>query len=243
MLEEFIAKGVTEVRINPPRVRVREGRRLVAYEFGGWDLEAELLELAAKTKINPAKEVPQTGSFSQHERKIEVSYMPTLAGGAWALEISDLSQPIPSLAELGVPVRKRTVIWKTAEEGRGLIIAPPPVLFKVADELDVEVQTIEDRPRYRLKNADQYIIRKDYATLAPRALLVAVRRQPEALLITRLDSRRLAELACDYAAKRLVLASVPARVKDAEEYLAYLGVPEFLLKHILKVSVDAASLL
>jgi type II secretory ATPase GspE/PulE/Tfp pilus assembly ATPase PilB-like protein len=246
VLEELIAEDISEIIINDRGLRIRDHGHLRPYEPRNFDITAALPELAQKVGINPKRSLPQNGECVIKKHKIEVSFLPTLTGPSWAIFITHRDRAIPSLTELKVPLKTRTAIWSVAEAGRGLIIAPIPVLYSIAAQLHAyenadEIMTIEDRERFIISGADQYIIRTNWTELAPRALKVAARRRPETILLTRLDSRRLAELACDYASNRIVLAGVPARAANPQSYLIHLGVPEFLVTHVLKVVINAPS--
>ncbi len=252
MLDEFITQDIADIVISDfpgdgvvgNAIRVRQEGKLQPYPLAGtFDLEQELKLLAKKSGVNPGRNLPQTGEYVQKGHKIEVSFVPTLAGGSWAIHINHTDRSIPTLAELKVPLKTRAAIWQALEDNRGLILAEPTILYSVASQLEGDLMTIEDRARFILDGADQYVIKTGWASLAPQALKVAIKRQPSQLFITRLDSKTLAESACDYAMTHLVLASVPTRVIEPVEYLGKLGVPDFLLKHVIKVNAYAASTL
>lgn len=210
--------------------------------------ENAIVELKDLANIGSPASSPQEGYFKYKNLNIQLSTLPVLGGEKLFLHLTDQTILSSNLTKLGLWGQNLQVVQSTVKSTTSGIIlvlgeGKNTTMFNLLSLLNTEklnLCTIENRPSYTFKNVNQFIAEKDYTTLAPKALKALVKQRANVILLSQIDTPKLAEAVFDTASEgKLIISSLPVSDSfSAAEFLSNLGIPPFLIAHTVKLIIS-----
>lgn len=197
--------------------------------------------------------IPQEGRFfittNDQSYSIKTAVIPTINGEKITLRLIDISQPAPSLAELGASRQHQEIILEHLAAKDGLIIIAGPdssgksttlfSLLTLLNKPDTNIATVEDSVAFEIEGVSQTHIRPSQGLSYTAALSHTLRQDTDIIMVDKVRDRETAQLLIQGAlAGHFILSTLYA--KDALRsitHLLSLGVSPYLLASSLNLLI------
>ena len=253
LADAFYSAGIFDLHIDPQekdyRLRARQGKQLVSLGSYSQSSVSPFVDfLRTKAGLKPHQTImPEEGSFTVGDLLIKVFSLPTVNGEKLSLKVTKRNGPLSDLSELGFWGENLKILRDVPKLKSGLILVlgdgSPSTMLSLLAQFDAHttlISTIENSHAIRLPLVNQFVAEKNYQDLAEKALKVALKQNSDVVMISRVDTPRLAELAVEASLDgKLVIAGLP--LTDSfmvPEYLLHLGVQPFLLSSQLRLVIN-----
>ncbi len=257
LFSKAVESGATDIHIenleSGPRVRLRVDGILVespAVERHLYEGVVSRLKILAGMDISERR-LPQDGRIRQKSAgrsiDIRVASAPTVHGETLVLRLLDNSQHLARLDRLALPALARDRLMTALDQPNGLILVTGPTgsgktttLHAALAELNEtgrKIITIENPVEIQTPGLIQIDIKPDLGWTFASALRSVLRHDPDVLMVGEIRDAETAELAVRAALTgHLVLSTLHTnRASEAVLRLADMGVPDYLLKSVLRL--------
>ena len=257
LFSEAVESGATDIHIElleaGPRVRLRIDGILVEtvrVERHLYEGVVSRLKILAGMDISERR-LPQDGRIRQKSSgrtiDIRVASAPTVHGEALVLRLLDNSQHLAELDRLNMPAVALGQLKTALNQPNGLILVTGPTgsgktttLHAALAEINDtgrKIITIENPVEIQTPGLIQIDINPDLGWTFAKALRSVLRHDPDVLMVGEIRDAETAELAVRAAMTgHLVLSTLHTnRASEAVLRLTDMGVPEYLLKSVLRL--------
>jgi general secretion pathway protein E len=257
LFSEAVDSGATDIHIElleaGPRVRLRIDGILVEtvrVERHLYEGVVSRLKILAGMDISERR-LPQDGRIRQKSSgrtiDIRVASAPTVHGEALVLRLLDNSQHLAELDRLNMPAVALGQLKTALNQPNGLILVTGPTgsgktttLHAALAEINDtgrKIITIENPVEIQTPGLIQIDINPDLGWTFAKALRSVLRHDPDILMVGEIRDAETAELAVRAAMTgHLVLSTLHTnRASEAVLRLTDMGVPEYLLKSVLRL--------
>lgn len=197
--------------------------------------------------------IPQEGRFfittNDQSYNIKTAVIPTINGEKITLRLVDVSQPAPSLAELGAGKQHQQIILEHLTAKDGLIIIAGPdgsgkstTLFSALTLLnkpDTNIATIEDSVAFEIEGASQTQVRPNQGLSYAAALTHTLHQDTDIIMVDKIQDKETAQLLMQGAlAGHLMFSTLYAKdaLRSIPHFLS-LGASPYLLASSLSLLV------
>ncbi|MFQ6546517.1 GspE/PulE family protein [Aestuariibius sp. 2305UL40-4] len=197
------------------------------------------------------RRLPQDGRIRQRigGRPIDMraSSLPSIHGETLVLRILDSASGLASLADLDMPPRIHDVFETALSQPNGLILMTGPTgsgktttlhaALSGINSADRKIVTIENPVEITAPGLVQIEVRPEIGMTFAAVLRTVLRHNPDILMVGEIRDSETAELAVRAAMTgHLVLSTLHTNsAEDAMQRMLDLGVPDFLLKSVLRM--------
>ncbi|MCL2444867.1 Flp pilus assembly complex ATPase component TadA [Candidatus Saccharibacteria bacterium] len=204
--------------------------------------------LFIKSHLHPSsRPIPQDARLSHANFLIQLTTLPTILGPKIFLHFTDQTKLTRDLSKLGFTPDQLPIAESITKLPSGLILVlgagKTTTMFSLLSLFDaskLSISTVETRHTYRLPGVNQFIDTTGQISRQEQAFAAAMRQHSDVILLSQIDSTRLAELSLDAASnRRIIITSLPITDPySAADFLTHLGTTPFLTLHNLRLVIS-----
>ncbi len=255
LLKEAVAKGASDIHIEPyeKRVRVRfrvdgvlEEQMTVSTKMR----DAIVARVKVMAKLNVVeRRVPQDGRIkarvSGREIDIRVSTVPTVTGEKVVMRLLDKAGLVLDLDLLGFEEEQKKIFERSIRKSYGMILITGPTgsgktttlysALRILNSPKVNIMTVEDPVEYNFEGINQVNVNEAVGLTFASALRAFLRQDPDIILVGEIRDRETADIAIKAALTgHLVFSTVHTNNAPATvTRLIDMGVEPFLVSSSL----------
>ncbi|MDR0591117.1 MAG: Flp pilus assembly complex ATPase component TadA [Candidatus Nomurabacteria bacterium] len=252
LIDNLHSEGVFNIHLDPlddsTLVRLRQGKNLVSageYKNDASEKFTRYVKARSGLKAHRSRS-PEEGGFICGDFLVKIYSLPVIDGEKISLKTAKSNGKIKDLRELGLWGDGLKAVQGITRLSGGLVFAlgkgSLQTMFSMLARFDAHITnlaTIEHLQTVNLPLVNQFVAEQNYDELAEKALRVAMRQNADVIMISRIDTPKLAELALEASLSgKLVIAGLP--IDDSflvPSYIAHLGVRPFLVSSQLRLIV------
>jgi Type II secretory pathway, ATPase PulE/Tfp pilus assembly pathway, ATPase PilB len=253
LLNEARSRKIRDIHIEPGsatyKIRVRtSGQLKLIDQISTTKAEKLIEEIRLRSHLRKTNQrIPQESTFSYNSLLVQFTSLPIVDGEKIFLHITDQKMISKDLKTIGLSGDHLQTVQNIPNLDSGLVIVigegKTTTMFSILSLFDskkLNISTVETRNTYRLSGVNQFISNKNIIRQTEAAFSATVKQHSDVILLSQIDSPRLAELAVDASLNnRLVITSLPITDPfQVADFLLGLDIKPFLLLHALKMVIS-----
>jgi len=260
IIQHGIQESASDIHIEPTRENTRVRYRVDGELYTSTIIPKYMhnavvarIKLMSNLKIDETR-IPQEGiatlKFNNNIYDFHISIIPISDGEKIEIHISDISQKVPSLENLGIRAHNLKLIRKGLMLKSGMIIICGPIgsgksttlysMLSTLNKENVNIVTLEDPIEYVIEGVNQSQVKPEIGYTFASGIRLFLRQDPDIIMVGEIRDAETAEL-CIHAGLtgHLVLSTLYAdNAVEAIQRLLDMGVEPFLLSSSLKLIIS-----
>jgi type IV pilus assembly protein PilB len=215
LIEQAVRDGASDLHVEPEeasfRIRIRvdgQLREVATQARGIYASVVSRIKVMASLDI-AERRLPQDGRIRTNvggkDFDLRVSTFPTIHGENVVLRLLDLSSPLRSLSDLGIPPESLVILERMIARPNGVILVTGPTgsgktttLYACINTINTvsrNITTLEDPVEYHVATIRQTQVDPDIGLTFARGLRALLRQDPDVILVGEVRDNDTAEIA------------------------------------------------